>query len=128
VSAKVHSAVAPRTNDCRDSQCLPTPGPDESESPRRHSPPGGVLKTWRVGKRVFVTGDDTGAVAVCKPLNEVLAWWIRDWEYAEITGSGLNASVIRALGLVRSDDDDWVDGSVRINGRIWRRQIASAET
>jgi hypothetical protein len=87
------------------------------------------LEAWRVGKRIFVTGYDVGAVAVSKDLHDLIAWWIRGWgEYAEITGSGLNASVIRALGLVRSDDDDWVDGSVRINGRIWRRQIASAET
>ena len=45
----------------------------------------------------------------------------RDWEYADIKGSGLKASVIEAAGLVRSDEDSWVEGSCSINGRMWRR-------
>jgi hypothetical protein len=83
-----------------------------------------VLQAWRVGDRLFVTGDDVGAVAVFKSLNEILAWWLRDlnWPDMEITCSGLKASLIEALGLVRGEDDDWVDGSVCVNGRMWRRQ------
>ena len=90
------------------------------------------MEAWRVGKRIFVTGDDVNsyarsAYAVSDTLHDVLAWWIRDWQYPVITGRGLNASLIGALGLVRADDEDeWADGSVRINERMWRRRRASA--
>jgi hypothetical protein len=31
------------------------------------------MEAWRVGKRIFLTGDDTGAFAVSDNLNDVLA-------------------------------------------------------
>ena len=68
-----------------------------------------------------------GAVAVCKNLSDVLAWWIHDFQGAIIKGAGLKPSLIKALGLVRSDDDSWEEGSVRINGRMWRPKSVSAD-
>ena len=44
-----------------------------------------------------MTGDDIGVTEVYDNLNEVLAWWIRDWEDMEIKGSGLKRSVIEAV-------------------------------
>jgi hypothetical protein len=87
---------------------------------------GQVLEAWRVGKRIFVRGDEIGAFAVSENLNELLAWWIDAWQYADINIVGLKASLIKALGLARSDTDSWVEGSVRINGGMWRRLAVSA--
>ena len=84
----------------------------------------GVLAAWRVGKRTFVIGENTEAFGVCTDLDEMLAWWIRDWQYGDIKGAGLTAARLEALGLKRSADDTWVEG-FRINGRIW---TASADS
>jgi hypothetical protein len=56
---------------------------------------GHVLEAWRVPKKIVVTGDDTGAVAIYDDLDDVLTWWIREWEYADMHGSGVKVSFIR---------------------------------
>ena len=85
------------------------------------------MAAWRVQKKIVVTGDDIGAFAICNNLSDVLAWWIRDWQYADIECSGVKVSFIKALGLVSSDDSD-ADRSMRINGRWWKRRDAMPET
>ena len=88
---------------------------------------GQVMEAWRVQKKVFVTGSDTGAVAIYNNLSDVLVWWISDWHYADIECSGLKVSFIEALGLVSSDDSQ-ADRSMRINGRWWKRRDAMPGT
>jgi hypothetical protein len=86
---------------------------------------GEVLSAWRVQNRVFVTSE-TGAFAVYRTIDEVLGWWVREWDHADIQCRGVKASAIKALGLVR-DDDESGDAWIRINGRVWTRQTASEE-
>ena len=50
------------------------------------------VEAWRVQKKIFVTGDEIGAVAIFNNLSDVLAWWIGDWEYADIVCSVASAS------------------------------------
>jgi len=88
---------------------------------------GQVISAWRVGKRIFVTGGDIGATAVCDNRDEVLAWWTRDWDYADIKCPRLTASSIKALGLV-PDDDESGECWFRINGRVWTRRDETPET
>jgi hypothetical protein len=80
---------------------------------------GQVMQAWRVGKRIFVTGDEVGAFGLCNNLNDLLAWWITQWSPANIECPGVKASSIEALGLVPVDDDSKWD--FRINGRLWRQ-------
>ena len=87
---------------------------------------GQVLSAWRVGNRIFVTGEG-GAFAVYRNLEEVLAWWISEWDYADIECRGVKASSIKALGLVPGDDESGVCW-FRINGRVWTRRDATPET
>ena len=64
----------------------------------------------------FVT-DETGAFTVYRHLAEVLAWWIREWDHADIKSRG-EGLVHKALGLVPGDDESggcWIG----INGREW---------
>jgi hypothetical protein len=85
------------------------------------------LAAWRVRKKIVVTGDEIGAFAICNNLNDVLAWWITDWNYADIACSGVKVSFIEALGLVSSDGAD-AGREIRINGRWWKRRNANPET
>jgi hypothetical protein len=87
---------------------------------------GQVLAAWRIQKKIFVMGDD-GAVEIHNNLRDVLAWWTSEWQYADIECSGVKGSLIKALGLVSSDDSD-ADRSMRINGRWWKRRDAIRET
>jgi hypothetical protein len=80
---------------------------------------GQVLSAWRVRNRVFVTGE-TGAFAVYPNLDAVLAWWIREWDIADIRCRGVKASSIKTLGLVPGGGESG-GCSIRINGRAWTR-------
>ena len=85
------------------------------------------LAAWRVRKKIFVTADEIGAVAVWNNLSDVLTSWISDWENADIACSALKVSFIESLGLVSSDASE-ADRAIRINGQWWKRRVAMSET
>jgi hypothetical protein len=80
---------------------------------------GQVLQAWRVRNDIVVTGGEIGAFAVCDDVDDLLAWWVGEWEHPEIDCPGVKVSAIKALGLVATNDPQ---RELRINGRWWRRR------